>query len=420
MNAVKKLAVRVSYKCREFWEYRAARRDMRALAEKVRADGPVRVVFIAQYVPAWNKVKGLYEELRRRENTEAYILCVPSGIRGGRLLDEGDLSNDTYDYFIGQGYEAINALVGKNQWFDLQSLQPDYVFHPRPYNDFMPPVYQSSQVRKYAKLCNIMYGPALTYNGLKTTLNRDYHKDLCKYFATTTVEADYWNDRFSGGVRQGLQKAYAIGNPVFEELAACRGGEDVQRTTFLWSPRWTTDPAAGGTNFFTYRQVLNRYAAGHPDAELIVRPHPLMFRTLVEKGDMTQQEADDYRQQLQQLPNARLDEAKEYTKMLWQTTALISDISFLVVEYFTTGKPVIYCPPAQPFPNLPWVDRMLEGCYIVHNEEELVQAMEQLARGEDPLCQRRQQLIEELFGGVAGSASRIADVLVQDAGGRKG
>ena len=100
--------------------------------------GVIKVVFLCQYIPAWSKDKQLYESLKRDGRFKVLLLCVPNRISANQLRDPDDLSNDTYEYFSGQGYEeAVNALVGKNEWLDLRSWHPDYVIANR-YDRPMP------------------------------------------------------------------------------------------------------------------------------------------------------------------------------------------------------------------------------------------------------------------------------------------
>ncbi len=92
-------------------------------------NGKIKVVFICQYIPAWSKNKQLYETLTKDERFDVYLLCIPSGVSANQLVNQDDLSNDTYEYFTNHGYQkAINALTGRNTWFDLKQIHPDYVF----------------------------------------------------------------------------------------------------------------------------------------------------------------------------------------------------------------------------------------------------------------------------------------------------
>ena len=56
--------------------------------------------------------------------------------------------------------------------------------------------------------------------------------------------------------------------------------------------------------------------------------------------------------------------------------------------------------------------RMLEASYCVDNEQELIEALDKLRAGEDPLLEKRKEICQELFGDTLGkSASAILNVL---------
>jgi hypothetical protein len=56
---------------------------------------------------------------------------------------------------------------------------------------------------------------------------------------------------------------------------------------------------------------------------------------------------------------------------------------------------------------------MLEGCYIVYNQEELAQCLRQLQQGIDPKADARREMVEELFGqAMSNPGEKMRDHLV--------
>ena len=86
-----------------------------------RPEGPIRVGFLCQYIPAWQKVAPIYEKMQADPRFDPCLICVPSEQVMAKESFETTPENDTYNYFISQGYDAINALTGANQWLDLQT-----------------------------------------------------------------------------------------------------------------------------------------------------------------------------------------------------------------------------------------------------------------------------------------------------------
>jgi len=141
----------------------------------------VRVVFILQYLPAWEKIKILYDKMLLEDKIDPFIVCVPMEEKHKDIYYSKFEGNETYDFFISQGYQAINAME-EGCWFDLRSLQPDYIFYTRPYNIFLPKEYKSSYTAVFAKICVVMYGVTLSSIGY-SVINRDFFDYVSCYFA---------------------------------------------------------------------------------------------------------------------------------------------------------------------------------------------------------------------------------------------
>ena len=115
------------------------------------------------------------------------------------------------------------------------------------------------------------------------------------------------------------------------------------RKSVLWTPRWSTDPIVGGSNFFKYRHIIKKLIAENPDVLFVIRPHPLMFGNFLKTGEMSELDVQEFKEYCSNTNNVYLDENKEYSNTFWNSDILITDNSGLVPEYFITSKPIIYC-----------------------------------------------------------------------------
>ena len=373
--------------------------------QKSRMEGPIRVGFLCQYIPAWSKLKPVYAQMLTDSRFEPVLICVPSNIENRQLIGDTE-NNDTYDYFVKEGYETPLNAWEQGKWLELSNLNLDYIFYPRPYNDFLPPCYDSAVVSRYCRICLVMYGMSMTEEIIDTVMERSFFRHVYCYFAESPYVGE--RNRKKGALLHtlGLQKSVYKGLPGMEEIAARKEEKSLawafSENTFrvIWTPRWTTDPALGGTNFFLYYQALLDYARTHSDMDFLFRPHPLALDNFQKTGDMTAQQVQDFLNQIQALPNVSLDSQKEYFSTMWGASVLVTDISGIMPEYFATGKPMIYCASNMPLTPSPHTKTMLEGCYVVYNREELFTCLEQLAAGQDPLAEKRQRIAGELYGGL--------------------
>lgn len=369
-------------------------------------DGPIRVGFVCQYIPVWHKLELVYDLMCRDPRFEPMLICVPSNIKHGQL-EGSDLTNDTWEHFQSHGYpQARNALLPDGSWLDLEELALDYIFFPRPYNDLMPGCYHSSLVSRYSRICMVLYAMNISVEDADTTLNRDFFRHVSCFFA----ECDFslkTNRRWSWlSHLLGLQHSVYFGMPGVESFYDAqtlpRPAWDFSRGGFraMWTPRWTTDPAMGGSNFFTYYEFLFQFARENPEYEFLFRPHPLTLSHFLETGEMTQTQVDDFLAQCQQIPNISLDKEKGYAATFWGADVLISDTSGLIPEFFVTGKPLIFCASNMYLEPVSSTKRMLQGCYVVYNKEELTACLAQLKQGSDPLAPIRKEIANEMFGGA--------------------
>ena len=404
-------------------------RDVRAICamkqeRRISRQTPIRVGFLCQFLPAWPKVEPIYQFMKADPRFEPYLLCVPSDVERGKRVSSRWEENDTYDYFCNYGYkEAINVQTGPDQWLDLKELGIAYVFYPRPYNPRMPRCYQTDVVARYCQICMIMYGISTTEEITRITLNRNFMRYVSLYFAETTFAREVNAKKCALGHKLGLQQSVCLGYPSFEKLEKMQGTEspawEFSENTFrvMWTPRWTTDKAEGGSNFFTYNEAFLAYAEAHPEVDFLFRPHPLMFENFLKTGEMTQQQVDAFKKRCEELKNVRLDTEKEYEATFWGSSVMVSDISGMIPEYFNTGKPVIFCATNMELKLAQFCEELIgRGCYVANDSQELFAYLEQLQRGDDPLRADRKKLIPELFGAAGSGASvRIAEAIAEDA-----
>lgn len=395
--------------------------NFRRERKRSRPGDKIRVGFLCQYIPAWGKLEPVYRLMKEDPGFQVFLLCVPMGIHRQKLDDPKDQTNDTYIWYTEHGYDAVNTLVGEDQWMDLEALELDYLFFTRPYNSYMPPRYSSHVVSKYTKICVLLYAFTLTEETYRSTLNKDFFCNVYLYFAEDRYAMDKQIRHFPYRHKKGLQRSVYVGMAALADILEARGKQapawrfSTRDFRVIWTPRWTTDKALGGSNFFVYKEALLTYASQHTDMDLLFRPHPLMFDHFKETGELPEEARQAYLDRIGGLPNASLDEEKEYAATFWSSSVLISDISGMIPEYFVTGKPVIFCPSGSGLKLADNSVRLLSGCYVAENEAELFDILERLQKGEDPLRERRKGLIRELFGeDIPGIPRHILEVLKGD------
>lgn len=400
----------------------AALRLLRWKKKNAPVDKAICVCFLQQDPNCWNKSKALYDHLRKDDRFTVRLLCVPDPFDP----DTGS----TYRYFAEKGYDAIDARVGDGpwntrenlgDWYDLQALQPDYVFYQQPYDGYLPICYRSRSVSQFAKICITPYGFGLTEE-LMACMEVDFYRSVHTLYAVSETEKKYNTRRFAPSHKLGIRHSKYLGTLVFSDFFRHRQEESpswaFSKNDFraIWTPRWSTDPKIGGSNFFRYKDFFPEYARQNPDADILFRPHPMAFSNFIQTGQMTRQEVDDYIACVEQGENTALDKEKGYDATFWQSDVLVTDVSAIIIEYFVTGKPIIFC---ETLPltctYLDFFKDILSVCYIARDSESLAGYLNQLKLGNDPLQEARQAMIRTLFGeDLTRTAKAIAEDLYQD------
>lgn len=376
----------------------------------------MRVVFVCQLSHLWGCLQSIYEEALKESEVEPYVLAVPE-------YWEDEVDTGAVDFLKSLGYEVLEAYNQETKtFFDLKSLNPDYVFLPRPYDHYLPKQYQSDVVSKYSKICYLCYG---------YTSEGDYMMQTCfsKYFTTNCYMIFPENEstrKFSQmqhpiSSRIGIKKIIQTPFPRFDLVDRFRDSSDEHwikardevNKRVIWTPRWTLEEKLGGSNFFAFKDFFFSFAKKHKEDEFLFRPHPLAFDNFLKTGLMTAEEIEEYKKTCANMENVQLDNRKEYLDSFATADILVSDMSGVVVDFAVTGKPIIYCSPNQVFNKAS--EKLLEGYYIVHDVKELEDTLEMLLRGEDPKRERRIRIVEEILGVCDGkNGRRILDYLMED------
>lgn len=388
-------------------------KNTKRVEKKIKNNEVLNVIFVVQYIPGWNKLEPIYSKMLKDQRFNPIIVCVPLNIQNHILMD--DNGNDTYQYFIEHGYKAIDALLDDGSWFDLKKLEPDYVFHSRPYNAFMPKCYTSYRIVRYALICNVMYGACLANNDRKVCINKAYFKNVYSYYAFDESEKEYYESLYRKGIKYGIQRCFPFGATGLEQLLGTKNNNSRNtrfKKTVLWTPRWSTDSHVGGSNFFNYKDTILQLASNNLDILFIIRPHPLMFSNFLKTGEMTEEEVTEFKLYCHNSDNVVLDESKSYSETFRNSDLLISDLSGIVPEYFITGKPIIYCHSNVDFEYTETINHLIHCCYEAFDSKDIERYVQELINQEDTMLQKRVEFIDTIFSNVQHNSANILESLV--------
>jgi hypothetical protein len=364
-------------------------------------DQKIHVIFVCHSPSLWGKLSPVYQALNRDPNFKTSLIAVPykhSSFSGSEYHDDG-----IGDYL--KRVEGSDPIIGydkeQNEWFDLQSLEPDYVFFQTPYDSIFPFAYTSECISAYARICYVPYYGVMIYKGSvdETTHPLTFFKNVSLAFVGNKIEARDLVNRLHGVLPP--DQVIMGGAPMLDYLIQTKSPTDgawntkksKEQMRILWTPRWHT--GEGNCHFFDYKDYFIQLAKLNTSIDFRFRPHPLCFRNFQAKGELTEKELESMLQDYERLPNAAIDYSGAYEDTFLSSDVLVSDMSSMMAEYFITGKPIVYTHKVDTFNQ--FGSKLAEGYYWVNNQLELDEVLSMLGRGEDPLKPKRQEIIEEMF-----------------------
>ena len=117
----------------------------------------------------------------------------------------------------------------------------------------------------------------------------------------------------------------------------------------------------------------------------------MLLANVVKTELMTQEEVNAFKKRIQDI-GADLDQHSDVNNAIKKTDIFITDYSSLIINFFMTGKPIIYCPMNDGYGSI--YTKMLEGIYLAHNYEEVEHYLKELHNGNDYLKEKRAEILD--------------------------
>ena len=374
---------------------------------------PINIAFLVEEPSVIKNILSVVEELHRDERFDVMLvnLWYKSYKKDGYTYVRPDIESviDTSVYNVIESYDPESG-----HWLDLECLLPDYVFFSRPYDFYRNEAFYIGEVSKYARTCYVPYCIQTIGGEVEKLLLTPECNNLHYFFVDNSIRI--------GIVKEILGESFADngravfkGYPGIDMLKANEQIKHVQSDRFnvLWTPRWNN--GENNCHFFEYWKVLADYAKDFDDCSIIFRPHPLCFNNFLNRGELTEEELENVRKAYSN-PN-EIDESSNYIDAFSRSSVLVADETSMIAEYFLTEKPIIFCKKETHFSLL--MDRLVEGCYVVSNEDELIEKLNFIKSGNDPLKDKRIELTRELLTNYSNTAAiNIKQELLDDFSGK--
>ena len=369
--------------------------------KKVEPHKPIRCGFIVQMLEIWDKQRPVFEAMEKDDRFDPYLIVAPSyDFSNSKFQDYGE----ELVYF--QNHYSDDRIIkvddGSGGWMDLQELHFDYIFYSRCYEHYLPESYNTKNVIRYAKTCYLPY----CFHSLKDAASyyeTSFFYYIYKFFCCSQAQLDILPAFFQ-------KRSTFQGYPSIENTHPDEGEPEYRN--ILWTPRWTDEEMFGGTTFFKYLHKIPEIKQQYSQANLTLRPHPLTFPNAVKNGKMTEEEISEYKNRLKKL-HIEFDKNVMIADSFAETNILITDFSSILMAYFLTGKPIIYCSRTDVEFSEPY-QKIVENSYVARTWDDVMRYVGMLLNGVDPLREGRIGQVRKMIHINQNATQNILNLLAED------
>ena len=304
----------------------------------------IRVAFVLFYVEAWDSLAATHDLLSRDDRFEVLVVAVPKRLTGDQGFDDAGAASE---FLTAAGVDHETWAFdddGSRAASALRDWQPDYVFMNYPWQRNYQRELRPDALVRFTRIAYVPYfslslvkepdGQGGFIDGLAPHYFTQRMHQLASlvFVQSADVRAAF------AGTERGTQGVVAVGSPKLDALVASvgcsrRGPRVVFAPHHSYSPHWL--------NFGTFVQskdALLAAARRRPDLEFVLRAHPFMWGTLVDREVMSADDLAAWRAEWDSLPNT-IDGAAWSLGEVFDCDVLVSDgISFLAEYPLATGR----------------------------------------------------------------------------------
>lgn len=269
-----------------------------------------------------------------RARWQPQIVVIPDVSRG--KVNQLEVYNKTKDYFV-RKYGRENVLDGwniKNNSFNDYTRDFDIVYFANPYDGMVNKVHSIRYAAKRGVLpIYISYGYDV---GQITTISRLKNAELnlvWKYFVDTTYSLE---DMKKYQIVKG-ENAILTGYSKMDKLNDYYKKKTKKKKILIAVHHTVDSENLPLSNFLSYYKLFLELPCIYPDIEFVLRPHPLLFTTLINKGIWNRNQVDEYIKEFESQGGKYSCEG-DYLQLFKDCDAIINDCGSFTIEWLYTGK----------------------------------------------------------------------------------
>ncbi|WP_328824553.1 methyltransferase domain-containing protein [Pseudomonas arcuscaelestis] len=372
----------------------------------------VRVLFVAQHPALLANWRSLLHTMQKDSRFIAKVVLCP-------FLHPYSSTSITLDDMKqslmkeGIPFSTIDVL-------SPSSFRPHIVFLQNPYDETRPDTFRSTSLTNNGiRVAYIPYGLEMgggAWN-LKAQFDLPVHRQAWRVFARSQRH----KIMFGKYCRSGNSHVAVTGHPKFDSISIPKEKAPPQELTekikgrkvILWTPHFSVTPIPSWSTYKLYSDAIFKAFAKRRDLFLLLRPHPLFYKSMVGNGLWDERGEVEFKTMIDNSDNIGLDELPDYHVAFSVSDALMTDVGSFLLEYLAVNKPLLYLHHPD---GLGMNDDgiLTESLYKANNDKDILNFINQVSVGDDPLRNEREHLKPEFLFGLDGNiANNICDEIHQ-------
>ncbi|MEN9751234.1 MAG: hypothetical protein RLZZ600_281 [Actinomycetota bacterium] len=310
-----------------------------------------KVVFLTFYFEAWDALADIHTLMAADARFDVTVASIPRRLTGDAgYIDEDAVSN----YFdeVGVAHIRLNESDSFAGLKRLKALEPDYVFINYPWQRNYPPAFRVDELVTFARVAYVPYYSLPIVNEPGTTGAAPHlYQQRSHQLASLVFTQDPAIVEGYAHTQRGNNHVHLTGTPKIDALVR-QANSGVTRwplppsrnLRMVWAPHHSYSP--DWLNFGLFADIhdaMLEFARTTPNLEIVMRPHPFLFGTMVDRGLLTSEKLDAWLDAWNALPNTAIDEDGDAAHLFNATDLFVTDgISFLGEYPLATNKPTIF------------------------------------------------------------------------------
>ncbi|VDG69323.1 TPR/glycosyl transferase domain-containing protein [Clostridium carnis] len=364
----------------------------------------IKIRFLFGTSIKWKAQETLYNEFIKDSRCDTKIIVLPYyGKYNNQILEK----------------EKIDFI--RHDEYNFDNDKPDIFI----YNDVdelsRPIEFNSIEVAKKAKVIyieGILHNLLLDKKSILDQLNTEMFKKAWKVILS---DRDYYQVCLNNDMSNRNNKVL-LTNPRWDNIINNINKNHkypqeweeklFHKKVFLWNPMYYI-PERVLSTFHEWLEILINTFHDNSDNALIIRPHPSLFKSILENRIWDKEEINRFFKLIKNSKSIVLDEEIDYIKAYSISNALISDLSTMLLTYLPTRNPVLYLKNSKE--TQIYNKEALKVYYMAEEKSDLLKFIDMVKKGRDPLLKERTNYLKEKLGILDGKAGmKIKNYIIDE------